>query len=69
MLLEDLDEYGSDSGSSIQSRNSETVPKYEQLNSDSNATVLDYEDYRIDAKKSTGSLIWTIVKVVLSSSK
>ncbi len=64
MPLEDLDEYGSDSGSSIQSRNSETVPKYGQWNSDSNATVSDYEDYRIGAKKSTGSLIGTIVKVL-----
>ena len=44
MLLEDLDEYGSDSGSSSQSRNSETVPKYKQWNSDSNTTVSDYED-------------------------
>ena len=63
-MLEDLDEYGSDSGSSIQSRNSETVPKYEQWNSDSNATVSDYEDYRIGVKKSTGGLIRTIVKVL-----
>ena len=64
MPLEDLDAYRSDSGSSSQSRNSETVPKYGQWNSDSNATVSDYEDYRIGAKKSTGSLIWTIVKVL-----
>ncbi len=38
MPLEDLDTYGSDSGSSIQSRNSETVPKTPQDDSDSNAT-------------------------------
>ena len=64
MQLEDLDAYRSDSGSSSQSRNSETVPKYGQWNSDSNATVSDYEDYRIGVKKSTGSLIRTIVKVL-----
>jgi hypothetical protein len=38
MPLEDLDGYGSDSGSSIQSRNSETVPKTPQDDSDSNST-------------------------------
>ncbi len=38
MPLEDLDAYRSDSGSSIQSRNSETVPKIPQGDSDSNAT-------------------------------
>ena len=64
MQLEDLDAYRSDSGSSSQSRNSEKVPKYGQWNSDSNATVSDYEDYRIGVKKSTGGLIRTIVKVL-----
>ena len=64
MPLEGLDAYDSDSGASSQSRNSMTVPKYEQWNSDSNATVFYYEDYRIGAKKSTGGLIWTIVKVL-----
>ena len=38
MPLEDLDEYGSDSGSSSQSRNSETVPKSPRDDCDSNAT-------------------------------
>jgi hypothetical protein len=38
MPLEDLDAYRSDSGSSIQSRNSEAVPKTPQDDSDSNAT-------------------------------
>ncbi len=38
MPLEDLDEYGSDSGSSIQSRNSETGPKSPRDDCDSNAT-------------------------------
>ena len=38
MPLEGLDEYDSDSGSSIQSRNSEAVPKTPQDDSDSNAT-------------------------------
>ena len=38
MPLEGLDEYDSDSGSSIQSRNSETVPKTPRDDSDSNAT-------------------------------
>jgi hypothetical protein len=38
MPLEDLDEYGSDFGSSIQSCNSDTVPKTPQYDSDSNAT-------------------------------
>jgi hypothetical protein len=63
MPLEDLDEYGSDFGSIIQSSNPGAVPKYGQLNSDSSATVSDYED-RIGAGKSTGSLIWTIWKVL-----
>ena len=38
MPLEELDGYGSDSGSSIQSRNSETVPKTPQDDSDCTAT-------------------------------
>jgi hypothetical protein len=38
MPLEDLDAYRRDSGSSIQSQNSETVPKTPQDDSDSNAT-------------------------------
>jgi hypothetical protein len=38
MPLEGLDEYDSDSGSSIQSCNSEAVPKTPQDDSDSNAT-------------------------------
>ncbi len=38
MPLEDLDEYGSDSGSSSQSPNSEKVPKSPRDDSDSNAT-------------------------------
>ncbi len=44
MPLEGLDGYGSDSGSSIQSRNSETVPKTPQDHdgSDCNATEADF---------------------------
>jgi hypothetical protein len=43
MPLEDLDAYRSDSGSSIQSRNSETVPKTPQNDSDSHATEAESE--------------------------
>ena len=44
MPLEDLDEYGSDSGSSIQSRNSEAVSKTPQHDSYSNATEAESSD-------------------------
>jgi hypothetical protein len=54
MPLADFEVYGSDSGSSIQSRNSVTVPKYGQQNYDSNATASVSEDDRIGAKKFDG---------------
>ncbi len=45
---------GSDPGSSIQSSNSDAVPKYGQWNSDSNATDSVSKDYRIGAKQIDG---------------
>ncbi len=43
MPLEDLDAYGSDSGSSIHSRNSDALPKCRQYDSDPNANDADSE--------------------------
>jgi hypothetical protein len=57
MPLSHLEGYGSDSGLSIQSHNSDAVLTYRQDNHDSNATASDSEDGFGDAKKSTGSLI------------
>ncbi len=44
MPLEGLDEYDSDPGSSLQSRNSEAVSKTPQHDSDSNATEAESSD-------------------------
>jgi hypothetical protein len=54
MPLEDLDEYGSDSGSSSQSRNSETAPKSPQHDSDSNATEAESIDRSGDEQRNDG---------------
>jgi hypothetical protein len=58
MPLENLEGYGSDFCSSIQSRNCGTVPKYGQQDCDSNATASESEDdsimVRIGAKKIDG---------------
>ena len=57
MPLEGLDAYGSDSGSSIHSRNSDAVPKCRQYDSDPNATDADFEVDRSEAQKFDG-LSW-----------
>jgi hypothetical protein len=49
-----LEGYGSNSASSIQSCNSDTVPKYGQHGYDSKATASESEDDRIGAKKFDG---------------
>ena len=54
MPLEDLDEYGSDSGSSVQSSNSEAVPKTPQHDSDSNATEAESSDRSGDEQSDDG---------------
>ena len=57
MPLEDLDAYGSDSVSSIHSRNSDAVPKCRKCDSDPNATDAESEVDRSDAQKFDG-LSW-----------
>ncbi len=60
MPLEDLDEYGSDSGSSIQSRNSDAVPKTPEYDSDSNATEAESNGEPSEEQISDGNqMIWT----------
>jgi hypothetical protein len=54
MPLEDLNAYGSDSGSSIHSRHSDAVPKCRQYDSDPNATDADSEINRSEAEKFDG---------------
>ena len=54
MPLEGLDGYGSDSGSSVQSSNSEAVPKTPQHDSDSNATEAESSDRSGTSKVTTG---------------
>ena len=54
MPLEDLDAYGSDSGSSIHSRNSDALPKCRQYDSDPNATDANSEVNRTGAQKFDG---------------
>ncbi len=57
MPLEGLDEYDSDSGSSVQSCNSEAVPKTPQDDSDSNATEAESIGESREEKFSTGNLM------------
>jgi len=54
MPLEGLDGYGSDSGSSIQSSNSEAVPKTPRDDSDSNATEAESIDRSGDEQSDDG---------------
>jgi hypothetical protein len=54
MPLEGMDEYDSDSGSNIQSSNSETVPKTPQDDSDSNATEAESIDRSGDEQSEDG---------------
>jgi len=53
-MLEDLDDYHSDSGASSQSRNSETGPKSPQNDSDSNATEAESIDRSGDEQSDDG---------------